>query len=121
MKILKYDVMAIFLSILIFSAFTFFGWNKNGDSPYLLIEDSEGSALYPLSENREIHVHGPVGESVIQIADGKAAFIHSDCIDVLCVQMGPISEPGDWAACLPNEIFISTSGGDSIEVDASDF
>ena len=118
MKIRRYDIAAILLSLLIFSGFTWYGWNRSGDSGYLYIEDRDGIALYPLSEDREVHVRGPVGESVIQITEGKAAFIHSDCDDNLCVHMGQISESGEWAACLPNEVFLYIDGGETQEVDA---
>jgi len=118
MRLLKYDILAILLSVLVFSFFTFFGWNKNGESALLLIEDASGSALYPLSENRIVTVLGPVGESVIKIDDGKAAFTHSDCTNNLCIQMGSIDKSGEWAACLPNEIFITITGKGEDEVDS---
>ena len=116
-----FDWVAFFLSLFLFLGFTFFGWNRGEDTLYLLVEDQNGSALYPLSEDKTITVEGPVGESVIQISEGEARFIHSDCADELCVQSGAISGPGEWAACLPNEVIISTRGGDIREVDAHVF
>ena len=120
-KLKPFDWAAFILSLLLFLGFTVFGWNRGEDIQYLLVEDQNGSALYPLSENRIITVEGPIGESVIEISNGEARFTHSDCPDELCVQSGPISEPGEWAACLPNEVIISTRGGESGEVDANVF
>ncbi len=119
MKIRPYDVLAIILSLAVFLGFTAYGMKFREETGYLLIEDSESQYLYPLSEDRVITLTGPVGESVVEIHNGQARFTHSDCPDDLCVQMAPISEAGDWAACLPNQIFITTSGGEnSKEVDA---
>lgn len=119
MKILRYDALAILLSLSVFLLFTWFGYNRNSETGYLLIESTDGEFLYPLSEDREIHVEGPMGESVVEIHDGAAKFTHSDCPDELCVQMGAISGAGEWAACLPNEVFLSTTGNsDEGEVDA---
>ena len=120
-KLKPFDWVAFFLSLILFLGFTFFGWNRGEDTLYLLVESQDGSALYPLSEDREITLEGPVGESVIQIVDGEASFKHSDCADELCVQSGAISKPGEWAACLPNEVIISTRGGESREIDAHVF
>ncbi|OQY32607.1 MAG: hypothetical protein B6241_10575 [Spirochaetaceae bacterium 4572_59] len=110
MKILRYDVLAILLSLLVFLFFTWSAYKQNGETGYLLIESMDAEFLYPLSEDREIHVKGPVGESIVEIHNGEAKFTHSDCSDELCVQMGSISGPGEWAACLPNEVFLSTTG-----------
>ena len=120
MKILRYDALAILLSLSVFLLFTWFGYNLNGETGYLLIESTDGEFLYPLSEDREIHVEGPVGQSVVEIHNGEAKFTHSDCSDELCVQMGAIAGPGEWAACLPNEVFLSTTGSEAekSEVDA---
>jgi len=38
--------------------------------------------------------------------DGAVAFIRSDCPDQVCVNTGWIRIPGDFAACLPNEVLL---------------
>ncbi|MBN2628590.1 MAG: NusG domain II-containing protein [Spirochaetales bacterium] len=116
-----FDWAAFILSLAIFIAFTLFGWKQGGNITYLLIESQDGSALYALSEDRTVTVKGPVGESIIQISEGEASFIYSDCADELCVQSGAISGPGEWAACLPNRVIISTRGGESEVLDAHVF
>ena len=119
MKILRYDLLAILLSLSVFLLFTRFGLQRQGETGFLLIEDAQGESLYPLSEDRELVLWGPVGQSVVRIEEGKARFVSSDCPDDLCVHMGEIYRVGEWAACLPNRIFISTQGGEAQrEVDA---
>ncbi len=41
-----------------------------------------------------------------QDADGRIAFIASDCPDQICVHTGKIHRPGEYAACLPNGIIL---------------
>lgn len=46
--------------------------------------------------------------------DGSIAFIESDCPDKICVLSGKLSRTGQYAACLPNEIYIKivSEGGE---------
>jgi hypothetical protein len=106
MKILRYDAAAIVLSLVVFILFTCFGLQRSGETGYLIIEDSSGRLIYPLSEERDVVLKGPVGKSHIHIEKDSARFVHSDCPDGLCVQSGTVERPGDWAACLPNQVFI---------------
>lgn len=39
-------------------------------------------------------------------SDGSIAFIQSDCPDQICVQAGHLHLAGQFAACLPNQIYI---------------
>ncbi len=38
--------------------------------------------------------------------DGSIAFLASDCPDKTCVKSGRLSRVGEYAACLPNQIYI---------------
>ena len=53
---------------------------------------------------------GLLGESSIQVESGKAKFLDSPCENKNCIQSGEISVNGQWAACLPNGIFINIEG-----------
>jgi hypothetical protein len=74
------------------------------------VTSAEGEAVYALSEDQEIRVAGPLGETVIRIEDGMVRVIESPCRDKLCVLAGELSEPGDWTACLPNGVMVRVSG-----------
>ena len=111
MKLKLFDGIALVFSLTVFLLFFFYGRSLSRDEGYLLIQHSEGESLYSMAETRDIVIEGPVGESVIHIEDGHAAFVHSDCNDQLCVHMGDIEHSGEWAACLPNKVFIMIEGG----------
>ena len=89
----------------------------DGGEPSLRIESAGGDYIYPLDEDRRIDIEGPSGTSSIVIENGSAYFEDSDCRDKLCVLMGKISEEGQWAACMPNRVFISIEGDSVEEID----
>ncbi len=48
--------------------------------------------------------------------DGSIAFTQSDCPDKICIQSGRLHLVGQYAACLPNQVYmkiVSTDGGNS--------
>ncbi|MDC7233229.1 MAG: NusG domain II-containing protein [Spirochaetales bacterium] len=119
MKLRIFDVIALIFSLGVFLLFTIYGRSVNQDEGYVIIETEDDQLIYPLSEDRDIRVEGPVGESLIRIDHGTARFESSDCDDDLCVHMGEIHGAGEWAACLPNRVFLYTGGNeDDREVDA---
>jgi hypothetical protein len=52
-----------------------------------------------------------------EIRDGSAWVVSSQCPNQICVRQGKISRPGQWIACLPNDIFIRISGQTDAPVD----
>lgn len=67
-------------------------------------------ATYSLNQQREIHVHGRLGETTISIAQGKARFVKSPCHSQYCVYQGWLTHPGQAAICLPNQISLELLG-----------
>lgn len=61
-----------------------------------------------LSQGQERVFTIPQSENILlQVyEDGSIAFIESDCPDKICIRTGKISEPGEFAACLPNGVVI---------------
>ena len=49
-------------------------------------------------------------------ADGSIAFVESDCPDKICIKSGKLHLVGQYAACLPNQIYmkiVSARGSNS--------
>ena len=67
-------------------------------------------ATYSLNQQREIHVHGKLGDAVISISQGKARFAKSPCNTQYCVHQGWLSHAGQAAICLPNQISLELLG-----------
>ncbi len=119
-NIKKLDIVLlfIFIGILIVSALRLC---KGQEKKYLEVTTPKGEYIYELSSDRIIDAEGPEGVSKIEIKDGKARFLDSPCPNKTCVETGWIEESDEWAACLPNRIFIRISGGESGSFDASTF
>ncbi|NLV50650.1 MAG: NusG domain II-containing protein [Clostridiales bacterium] len=45
-------------------------------------------------------------------SDGSIAFLSSDCPDKVCIRAGRLSRAGQYAACLPNRLYIKIVSGD---------
>ena len=43
----------------------------------------------------------------IQVKDGAAAFLDSQCPDHVCEDFGWLSRPGQWACCVPAGVYLS--------------
>ena len=67
-------------------------------------------ATYSLNQQRDIHVHGKLGDAVISIAQGKARFAQSPCHTQYCVHQGWLTHAGQAAICLPNQISLELLG-----------
>ena len=65
---------------------------------------------YSLNQLRDIHVHGPLGDSVIRIQHGQARFIASPCQSQYCVHQGWLKRAGQAAICLPNHVSLELLG-----------
>ena len=60
-----------------------------------------------LQPDRILHIEGPLGESVIEIRDGRTRFVSSPCKSQVCVHSGWLSSSGGFIACLPNRISVT--------------
>ena len=74
-----------------------------------------GVNLYPLDQDQRIEVRGPLGATVIEIADGRVRVVSSPCRDKLCILKGDLVKIGDWTACMPNRVMLKIEGKDKDE------
>jgi hypothetical protein len=106
-KIKALDIVIFCLSLLCVGwlAFTVYGEDNGVITAYIKTRDTEW--YFPLEEDRLLTVDGPLGKTEIAIEDNSIRVISSPCPGKICVNSGPISKPGDWIACLPNQVFIN--------------
>jgi len=104
-KPLDYLIVIIFAAISILVSFKAY---TNGTGQKIVrIESDGGVQEYDASVAREIKVAGPLGDTIIHIEGNEAWVVDSPCRDKICVHAGHITEANDWAACLPNRVFLS--------------
>lgn len=101
------DWLVIVLSfIVIFWMFQIF-WQSTPASKVQIRLADQVIGTYSLNQQREVHVHGPLGESVIAIRHGHARFIKSPCTGQYCVHHGWLNKAGQVAVCLPNHVSLT--------------
>lgn len=67
-------------------------------------------AVYDLNQQRDIMLHGTIGDAVIHIGQGKVRFAKSPCHNQYCVHQGWLTHSGQVAVCLPNQISLELIG-----------
>jgi hypothetical protein len=92
---------------------------------YTINLKGEGRAwVFPQNAEETVTVPGPLGDTVVEIQDGRARVLSSPCQNQTCVAAGAIHSHGQWTACLPNRVLVSVEGrgkssGEDTEVDAA--
>jgi hypothetical protein len=76
----------------------------------VLVRGSEESWIYPLDAEETVEVPGPLGITVVEIRDMRVHVLSSPCANQTCVASGHINSAGQWAACLPNKVFVMIEG-----------
>jgi hypothetical protein len=72
-----------------------------------IMVENKAPVFYPINTNRRINIASKLGESVIEIHEGKVRFLNSPCNGKICVLSGWHQHSGDHIACLPNKISVS--------------
>lgn len=85
-------------------------WSNAPASQLQIRQADKMIGTYDLNQTRELHIHGPLGESHISINQGKVRFKQSPCTNQYCVHQGWLSHAGQVAICLPNQISLQLIG-----------
>ena len=51
-------------------------------------------------------IKGRLGESLIEVKEGRIRFLTSPCHSQFCIHAGWLTTTGDFVACLPNQVSI---------------
>lgn len=104
------DVMVLVLGVL--SVFYLFQilWSAEHATKVQIRLADKIYATYSLKLQREVHVPGKLGDTVINIANGKARFSRSPCQGQYCVHQAWLSLAGQVAICLPNQVSLELLG-----------
>ncbi len=67
----------------------------------------QAEAELDLSRDQELWVGTPeTGRNLVRVEDGAVMVVQADCPDKICVHTGPISQEGEFIACLPHGMII---------------
>lgn len=109
------DIIIIILCAV--AVFFVFASSQNSGSGYVSVQTSDGIYRYSLDSDRLFTITGPLGDTIIEIRDGKARIIDSACSTKTCTFQTPIDRSGSFIACLPNHILLTVVGSMNEEVD----
>ncbi|UOD34247.1 NusG domain II-containing protein [Deferribacteraceae bacterium V6Fe1] len=81
-----------------------FNIKSSGDKHFFLYIDDKKIEIK--GENKIIDLREYGKNVILEITDGKARFVESDCKDKICIKTGYIEMCGEVAVCLPNKVAI---------------
>lgn len=108
------DTLLVLFALLFVGGSYYLAWQPS--VPGSRLDVYQGNSLYKqqrLDEPAILHVPGKLGESVIEVNQGRARFQASPCTSKFCIHAGWLQHAGDVIACLPNGIHIQVHGGQS--------
>ena len=108
------SVIVLTLVILVFFIASF----RHGTPDSVKITYSENTAVYALSDEREVGLESGGIFLTVKIADGKVSVISSSCPDKCCVKKGEISKCGESIVCLPAKCTVTLIGEDTFDANA---
>ena len=81
------------------------------------VRTESGLSLYRIDQNRRLEVKGPMGITIVEIADAQVRVVSSPCRDKLCMLKGTLQKSGDWTACMPDRVYVGILGKDEEGLD----
>lgn len=112
----------LIIGILVIAALSFLCIKifMNGSADKIRItRDGELYKEVSLDENQTIviEIPGEEGSNTLEVKDGYAKMIDSDCPDHLCEQQHRISKKGETIICLPNKVIVEVQSKEEPEID----
>lgn len=107
-------LLDVLLLTAVLGAAVFFGikvYGNQGEKPRIIIESPSGTWMYNLDRDISVDIPGALGDSTVEIRDGKARIVKSPCPNQTCVAAPGIFRSGEWNACLPNKVIIRVDTG----------
>lgn len=105
-------IISLFAAVTAF-CFSIFFSSGNKENRILIVNSPDEKYAYSLDKETEFSIKGSIGKTKIKIENGKAFVVESCCVNKTCINMGKLSRPNDYAACLPNGVILYVEGKDN--------
>jgi hypothetical protein len=86
-------------------------WGRRPPGSQVVVECTRQLQRQPLDLDQVLLCQGPLGQSRVEIAGGRARIAASPCPEQRCVLQGWIHRQGETAACLPNRLVLRVEEG----------
>lgn len=101
------DIIIILLGCGLVSILSISQWQSSQQASLAIVHTDSNKVLrLSLHENHSHHITGRLGDSTLEVLDGKIRFKDSPCKRRVCTHAGWLKESGEAAACLPNGISV---------------
>jgi hypothetical protein len=108
LKPLDFFSIGLSAALIVLSAFMVYG--RSRDASQVVVQGEGKTWVFPLDAEETLAVSGPIGDTVVEISGGRSRVRSSPCTNQTCVASGHIYRQGQWAACLPNKVFLCVEG-----------
>jgi hypothetical protein len=106
------DTLAILFAIILLPLLYYQLWRPQSSATHARIIDShQHITVTRLEQAKQLNIHGELGDSVLNIEDGKIRFAQSPCKGKVCIHRGWLQYSGEVMACLPNKVIVKLDGG----------
>jgi len=120
MKLKPLDIPVIMLATALTVIIGLKAYGRGTNFLSVVVKGPDKTWIFPIETEERIYVTGSLGDTVVEIREGRAAIVSSPCNGQTCVAAGELSKNGQWAACLPNRVFILIEGAaDADAIDAA--
>lgn len=101
--------LLVILTILVLASFLLLLQSSKGQR---VLVDVAGRTVFvaPLEQDQKFQIEGPLGTTVLQLANGSVQVLSSPCPQKICIGMGNASHTGDLLACAPNRVVVRIEG-----------
>lgn len=79
-------------------------WRPPAPGEWVEIRSADDVVRIDLAGDTTLAVAGRLGDSVVEVAGGRARFAAAPCANRVCLAAGWLSRRDDFAACAPNGI-----------------
>jgi hypothetical protein len=91
-------------------ALTLFAWGGGHGDTAVIRAAGQVVKTVALTHAQRISIHGPLGTTQIEIEPGRARVATDPSPRQLCVQRGWLTQSGEAALCLPNQVSLEILG-----------
>lgn len=110
-RLLKWgDVVCVVLLALLWAMLTYWILTQPRATRVRIYQDGKVYAELDLMAANTLHVTGPLGDTVVEVAAGKVRIAHDPSPRQYCVKAGWLTQAGQSAICLPNRTSIELIG-----------
>lgn len=110
-RLLKWgDALCIVVLLAAWSLLTVWSWTQPQATRVRIYQAGKVFAELDLQASHTLHVTGPLGDTVIEVAMGRARIVRDPSPRQYCVQAGWLQQAGQSAICLPNQTSIELIG-----------